>query len=179
MPIHLAITRRVRPGREGEFEKSLREFLRDSLVNDGVVGVHFLAPLPGSGSREYGILRTFASESDRADFYQSSAFQAWERRVRPLTEGSPRYRELHGLEAWFKAEGAPPRWKMALLTFAGVYCITLVLTLAVGPLLKSWPLLLANAVFNLAVVSLLTWAIMPGLTHLAGPWLHPAASFQP
>lgn len=180
MPIHLAITRRVRPGCEREFEAAIREFFRSSLAHSGVLGVHLLSPLPGTTSRDYGILRTFASECDRAAFYQSPAFLAWERKVSSMTDGYPRYRELHGLEAWFGSSATPPpRWKMALVTFAGVYVVTLPLSFAIGPLIKSWPLPLANAAFNLAVVALLTWAVMPALTRAARPWLHRSAISSP
>lgn len=177
MPIHLAITRRVRPGCEAEFERAVRDFFHASFAHGGVMGAHLLSPLPGSGSQEYGILRSFASEGDRAEFYQSPAFQAWESKVRLMTEGYPRYRELHGLEAWFGSDGIPPpRWKMALLTFVGVYAITLLLMLTLSPLLKGWPLPLANAAFNGAVVPLLTWVIMPTLTRAARSWLHATRS---
>lgn len=176
MPIHLAITRRVRPGCEAEFRRALCDFL-GTPFGEGVVQAHLVSPLPDSGSREFGILRTFASEADRADFYLSPVFREWEERVRPLTEGGPQRRELHGLECWFRGLGtSPPRWKMALLTFVGVYVVTLVLALVLGPRLRDWPLPLANAVFNLAVVALLTWAIMPALTGLVRPWLHPFRS---
>lgn len=179
MPIHLAITRRVRAGCEAEFERTVRDFIRTSF-SPGIDGVHLLSPAPGSGSREFGILRSFASEADRAAFYRSPAFQAWESRIRALTEGAPQHRRLHGLEAWFRAgTPPPPRWKMAVVTYAGVFAVTLPLTLAVGPLLRAWPLPLANAVFNLVVVALLTWAVMPVLTRAARPWLHSARSVQP
>ena len=36
MPIHVAITRRVRPGCEAEFQKALREFLQTSFAHGGV-----------------------------------------------------------------------------------------------------------------------------------------------
>ena len=123
-------------------------------------------------------MQTFktANDDDRAAFYRSAIFQAWDGKVRQLTEGSPHYRQLHGLEAWFRAKSQPPaRWKMARLTFVAVYALTLPLTLAVGPLLRGWPLPVANALFNLIVVSLLTWAVMPALTRVARGWLHPAA----
>lgn len=173
MSIHLAVTRRVRPGCEDEFERAVREFFRASFV-PGVQGAHLLSPLAESGSRVYGILRTFANEEERAAFYRSPLFLAWEEKVRPLTEGERLQRELHGLEAWFRTQSPPPRWKMALVTYAGVYALTLFLTLALGPLLKTWPLVLANAAFNLVVVSLLTWVVMPFLIRVARPWLHPA-----
>lgn len=172
MPIHLAITRRVRAGREAEFEQAIREFFVTSLAQDGVMSVQLLSPLPGSGSQEYGILRTFASEGDRAAFYQSPTFQAWERKVQPMTDGLPRYRQLHGMEAWFRPHSAPPRWKMAALTFLGVYATTLPLTFLFGPYLRTFPLPLGNAAFNLMVVPLLTWVVMPSVTRLFAKWLH-------
>jgi len=172
--IHVATTRRVRPGCEAGFDRAIRDFLRESF-GSGVQGVHLLSPIPGSGSREYGILRSFASEAERAAFYESPTFRAWEDRVRPLTEGAPTQRRVHGLEAWFRAGSPPPRWKMALLTYVGVYGVTLLLTWGIGALIRTWPLVLAHAAFNLVVVSLLTWVVMPGLTRLARPWLHAAA----
>ncbi|HRE79446.1 MAG TPA: hypothetical protein PLN52_00290 [Opitutaceae bacterium] len=175
MPVHLAITRRVRPGCEAAFERAVRDFFRDSFGN-GVQGAHLLSPVPGSGSREYGVLRTFASEAERAAFYRSPIFRAWEDKVLTLTEGPAQQRQLHGLEAWFHSGGPPPRWKMAVITYIGVYGITLLLTQTLTPLLKDWPLLLANGVFNLVVVGLLTWVVMPLLTLFSRPWLHASST---
>ena len=63
-------------------------------------------PPPGSTSSEFGILRTFANEQERDAFYASPLFQAWKERIAPLTEGEPQYRQLHGLEAWFRSPQA-------------------------------------------------------------------------
>src|SRR3954468_5497330 len=116
MPVHVAITRRVRPGCEAEFQNALREFLQSSFAHDGVMGASMLTPLPGSDTREFGILRTFADEKERDAFYQSPMFKRWEERARTLTEGEPVYRQLHGLEAWFRTpHNPPPRWKMAIV----------------------------------------------------------------
>ena len=67
-PIHIVITRRVRPGREAEFQAALREFFQASFGHEGVLGASMVVPPPGSGSTEFGILRTFASEQDRDAF---------------------------------------------------------------------------------------------------------------
>ena len=81
-----------------------------------------LTPPPGSDSREYGILRTFANEKERDDFYASPMFKAWEEKVR-TADGrriAGHHRPLHGLEAWFRSpHNPPPRWKMAVATFSG------------------------------------------------------------
>ena len=177
MPIHIAITRRVRPGREAEFQQALREFFKTSFTHEGVWGASMLAPLPGSTERDYGILRTFANEAERDGFYKSPAFSAWEERARILTEGEPAYRQLHGLEAWFRTSGEPPpRWKMALVTFAGVYVLTLLLTLLTVPVIGGWPLPIRNAAFNVLVVAGLTWGVMPFLTRRLQRWLSPQPS---
>src|SRR5213595_1154364 len=151
MPIHIAITRRVRPGCEAEFQRALQEFFQASFAHGGVLGASMLTPLPGSDSREYGILRTFASEIERDAFYASPMFKAWDERARTLTEGEPVYRQLHGLEAWFRsAHDPPPRWKMATVTLLGVYPISLIIGLMLSPRLRTLPLWL-----NLLIVSAL------------------------
>jgi len=172
MPIHIAITRRVRPGCEAEFQQALREFLQSSFTHGGVQGASMLVPPPGSDSREFGILRTFANETERDTFYESPMFKAWEERARTLTEGEPVYRQLHGLEAWFRSPHSPPRWKMAVATFLGVFPVAMILNLTLGPLIRSWHFILSNAVFNACVVTLLTWIVMPVITRVLHGWLH-------
>jgi antibiotic biosynthesis monooxygenase (ABM) superfamily enzyme len=175
MPIHIAITRRVRPGCEAEFQQALREFFQTSFAHGGVLGATMIVPPPGSDSREFGILRTFANEKEREDFYASPLFKAWEEKCRPLTEtGSWTYRQLHGLEAWFRSpHNPPPRWKMAVATLLGVYPTSLFLSLTVGEVVHTWPLLARSLVFTVGMVALLTWAVMPLVTRLIHSWLHP------
>jgi antibiotic biosynthesis monooxygenase (ABM) superfamily enzyme len=172
MSIHVAITRRVRPGCEAEFQEALREFLQTSFGHESVQGASMLTPSPGSDSREYGILRTFANEADRDAFYQSPLFKEWDERARMLTEGEPVYRPLHGLEAWFRSPNPPPRWKMAVATFLGVFPVAIVLGLTLAPAIGSWHFVFRNAAFNVCVVTLLTWVVMPVVTRLLHPWLH-------
>ena len=172
MPIHIAITRRVRAGCEAQFQQALREFLQTSFGHGGVQGASMLTPPPGSDSREYGILRSFANEADRDAFYDSPMFKAWDERAKTLTEGEPVYRQLHGLEAWFRSpHNPPPRWKMAVATFLGVFPVAMVLNLTLGPVIRSLPFLISNAVFNACVVALLTWVVMPLVTRILHRWL--------
>ncbi len=173
-PVHVAITRRIKPGREAEFQEAVREFFKTSFSQIGVHGASMLVPTPGSTSSEYGILRTFANEEARDAFYASPVYQTWKERIAPLTEGEPQHRQLHGLEAWFRSpKTPPPRWKMAAATFLGVFPVAMVLNLALGPLIRSWPFLISNAVFNVCVVALLTWVVMPFVTRLFHGWLNP------
>lgn len=59
MAIHVAITRKILPGKEQEFKESLRSFLGQSFLHDGVHGAAIISSFPGADANEIGILRTF------------------------------------------------------------------------------------------------------------------------
>jgi antibiotic biosynthesis monooxygenase (ABM) superfamily enzyme len=171
MAIHVAITRKVKPGHEAAFEESLREFFQESLDHRGVLGVHLISPPRGAITREYGILRTFADERERDEFYRSDRFEKWQQRVVELTEGERTYRELHGLEAWFRAVAPPPRWKMAVLTWLGVWPTSFLVGSLVGPTVASLPALASAAIVAAFIVACLTWIVMPLLVKFFHGWL--------
>src|SRR6266851_8326704 len=173
-PIHVAITRRINPGREQEFQSALKEFFARSLAESGVHGAAMLVPPPGSGSAEYGIIRSFANAAERDAFYASPLYLDWKKRVAPLANGEPEARELHGLEAFFRQDSPspPPRWKMGIATYLGVVPVIMTLALTLGRLIRSWNFVLYNLVFNACVVVLLTWVVMPLITRALHGWLH-------
>ena len=174
-PIHIAITRRVRPGCEAEFQQALREFFQTSFAHDGVLGASMLVPPPGSGSPEFGILRTFANEQDRDAFYESPMFKAWEEKSRPLAEGEWVSRQLHGLEAWFRSPQDPPaRWKMALLTWTAVWPVSMAVRALLNPFIgQTAPHIIFAGVVAGGIVVVLTWVVMPLLVKVAHRWLQP------
>ncbi|MSQ98904.1 MAG: antibiotic biosynthesis monooxygenase [Xanthomonadales bacterium] len=133
-----------------------------------------LTPTPGSKSREYGILRSFATISERDAFYQSAEFREWDERASHVTEGDAEYKELHGLEAWFRspAKGAPPRWKMAIATLVGVYPTSLLLGKTIAPLASELPMPLQTMAVATCMVGLLIWIVMPLVTRALHRWLH-------
>jgi antibiotic biosynthesis monooxygenase (ABM) superfamily enzyme len=174
--IHIAITRRVKPEKEAEFRQALREFLQASFNHEGVVGAGMLEPAAGAANREYGILRTFASESARDDFYNSKLVKDWIERCKPLTEGEPKYSQLTGLEAWFRNPNStpPPRWKMALLTFLAVWPVSMAVPAALTPLIgQHVPNVIFAGAVAAGIVVILTWVAMPLLVRLASSWLQP------
>jgi antibiotic biosynthesis monooxygenase (ABM) superfamily enzyme len=170
MPIHVAITRKVLPGKEEEFKEALRHFLGDSFLHGGVHGAAMMTALPGSDSREVGILRTFANQAERDAFYNSKFFKDWEAYASTLTE-DPVYRELTGLEAWFRSPVPPPRWKMAVATLCGVYPTSLFLTYVLGPFPQGLHPALRTLIVAGCMVGLLTWVVMPQVTKVLKPWL--------
>jgi antibiotic biosynthesis monooxygenase (ABM) superfamily enzyme len=74
---------------------------------------------------------------------------------------------------------APPRYKLALITWAGAYgMITLIIWL-LGPTMAGWPLVLRTLVISVLMVNALTWVVLPALTRLFRAWLVAAKPAQP
>jgi antibiotic biosynthesis monooxygenase (ABM) superfamily enzyme len=174
---HVAITRRIKLGREAEFEAALREFAKLSLHAPGVTGVHLVGPVPGSSSNEYGIMRSFESEAASREFYALPMYAEWEERVAPMVEGAPAVRQLHGLEAFFREAGLqpPPRWKMAVVTWLGVFPTVWLWSRTIPSFLDGVHPIAVMAVVNVFVVATLAWVAMPLLTKLFAKWLRPPA----
>jgi antibiotic biosynthesis monooxygenase (ABM) superfamily enzyme len=67
---------------------------------------------------------------------------------------------------------APPRWKIAVVTWLGI-CPTVYLAfLLTLPYVASWGLFPRVVLLTLLVVAAMTWIVAPGLTRLFRHWLN-------
>ncbi|RYZ44539.1 MAG: antibiotic biosynthesis monooxygenase [Sphingobacteriales bacterium] len=166
MPVHVAITLKVLPGKEDEFKQALRKFMGESFEHGGVHGASMITSLSAEEG-QIGILRTFQDQAERDAFYASEQFKKGEAYALALTE-TPVYRDLNGLEAWFLSSGAPARWKMALVILLGVFPTSIFLFYTVGLLIAGWPVIIRLLITSALMVGILNWMVMPVLTR----WLH-------
>jgi antibiotic biosynthesis monooxygenase (ABM) superfamily enzyme len=72
---------------------------------------------------------------------------------------------------------APPRYKLALLTWAGAYAVITTILAVLGPVMATWPLPLQTLLVSVLMVVSLTWVVIPTLTRLFRGWL--AAASRP
>jgi uncharacterized protein len=72
----------------------------------------------------------------------------------------------------------PPRFKLALVTWAGAYAVITGILGVLGPMMTGWPLPLRTLVLSVLMVSALTWVIVPTLLRLFRPWLLAAAGSE-
>ena len=84
--------------------------------------------------------------------------------------------QLSGLETWFTLPGQqalipPPRWKMAFVTVLGVWPVSMLVPWLLNPLISNLPLTLQALCMAVGIVICLTWAVMPILANVLGPWL--------
>lgn len=172
----VAVVRRTAsPGREAEFEEAMRSFIAQAAGFPGSLDFRLLRSC--GGPREYVVIHRFSDDAARRAFVGSPIRERWMARLRGLTEAEPSIEEFGGLAGWFvppKAEGRagpPPRWKMAAVTYLGVFPLTSTIP---GWTVRAFPgvhWLLANAVATAAIVAALAWVVMPLLTRVFAPWL--------
>lgn len=172
--VHLAITLHAKEGREAELEEALVRFIQRSLDDRGATGVHLFRPAAGASSREFYLHRSFLSEEHSRAFYESEMYRQYQRETADLIEGPAEIRPLHGFEAFFRGGNPPPppRWKMAIVTWLGVFPAVLVWSRLLTPRLVQLHPVAVTAVVTIVVVVTLAWGIMPMLTKWLRPWLH-------
>jgi antibiotic biosynthesis monooxygenase (ABM) superfamily enzyme len=168
----VTIRRRVKSGREAEFEKSLREFVPQSIGFPGHLGVQVLNAAP----EWIGVIK-FQNRGDYESFRDSPEYRRWNAAISDLLDGDPVVAEQRGLESWFGLPGKTsvpvmPLWKMAIVTWLGVNVAVNTMTFALRPVVGSWPFIPQSIVVNAFVVVLLTWIIMPLLTRCFRSWLY-------
>jgi antibiotic biosynthesis monooxygenase (ABM) superfamily enzyme len=177
--VTVAISRRVRPGAEAEFERSLADIIPTAASFPGHMGTHVFRPsAPGEG--DYVVVFTFDHVSNLRRWDESPERGAWAARIAPLVEGEARRRVVTGLETWFTLPGQrsitpPPRHKMAAVTWLAVYPLITAIFFFAQPLLIPLPLPIRTLVITAVMVPAMTYLIMPGMARAFRRWLYPAS----
>jgi antibiotic biosynthesis monooxygenase (ABM) superfamily enzyme len=177
-PVTVLVTRRVRHGRAAEFESLMAQMRQAAATYPGYLGGFMIEPESGEGGC-YRMLFAFDSDAHLKAWTQSRERQQWLERIGEVTYGDTATRVLSGLEGWFalpaaRTKAPPPRWKMAIVTWFGIFPLVLLFTSVVSPLLA--PLLhpvLGVAVVTVLIVVSMTWLVAPFLTRLFAGWLYP------
>ncbi|MDO4246138.1 MAG: antibiotic biosynthesis monooxygenase [Deinococcus sp.] len=173
-PVSLVIRRRIRPGKEAEYEVLLAEGIAMLARMPGHRGTGIVRP--ATGDREYTLMARFDDVDSAAAWEQSPERLAWLRRMDAVVDEHVSFERQPGLDFWFTPPAAPtlrqpPRWKMALLTLGVLYPVSLGLNWLLGPHLGHWPLPPRVLVQSLLVVVLMTYLFMPLATRAAAGWL--------
>lgn len=174
--VTVVVHRRIKEGRETEFQSAMQEFTRFALEFPGHKGMQLMRLV--AGGRDYTVVARFASKEVRRAFTSTPEYADWQRRLGELTEGDPRIDELSGLEGWFATDDVPGlpnpgKLKMAAATFIGVFPVSAIIGLLVIPYVQALPWPLVDAIVSAIIVILLTWVVMPIVTRLLHKWLFP------
>lgn len=168
--------RHARPGCEAEYESRVREMLARMRSYKGFLGGDMIPPEHAGG--DYQVVTRFASEAEFDIWDRSEARAQCLDRLREVAEGEPASRKLSGLEAWFEptvvpASMHPPRARMAVVIWLGIFPTVSLILWYLAPLLQALPFLLRTAVLTALIVATMTWGVMPRLTRLMRGFLNP------
>ncbi len=175
--VTVVVTRRVKAGRETDYEAWLARLLEKVATMPGYLGVSVRRPADG-GPREYTSVYRFADVDSLRAFEDSTERREALGEVGDYVESDATWRKLTGLELWFTAPPGtvtpePSRFRMTLVMIVVVYAFVLVL----GPLVA---LVMPGARFELRLfvaiaieVTLMTYVLMPRLTRWLARWIYP------
>lgn len=175
-PVTVMVSRRVQPGQEGRYQALMQQMVAAAQGFAGHLGAQIL-PAGASDDGEPGwchVLFAFDTPEHLQAWQDSPARALGLAALAPLTLGEAQSRQVIGLAHWFTTPAShspPPRWKVALVTWLGIFPTVLFLTLAVAPFLAEWPLVPRLLAFTGLVVLIMTWGVAPQLTRWLKPWL--------
>ena len=175
-PVTAVASRRVKAGKEQEFEEWVSGILGAAEEFSGYLGSNVIRPRDDDDD-EFQIVFKFDHASNLKRWEESEERHAWLRQVQPLVH-EENVRVLTGLETWFTlpsrpGEPAPPRYKMAVVTWIAVFPIATAIFAVTQPLLGGLPTVLRTLVFTLIMVTTMTYGVMPRMTRLFSFWLYP------
>lgn len=170
------ISHRVRSGREPGYEDWIHGISAAAKAFEGHQGVNVLRPSEHT-QPEYVVVLRFDRYEHLKQWLESDTRQSWIQRLKPLIAKPENIQTLTGLETWFSLprssrKAPPPRHKMALVTWLGVFSTLAMLSRLLAPLLSRLPLLINQWVTTGLVVFTLTYWVMPQLTKLFRKWLY-------
>jgi antibiotic biosynthesis monooxygenase (ABM) superfamily enzyme len=172
-PATVVYARRVKPGREGEYEALAREMVEESKSFAGHLAATMLHE---EGSPTYTILYSFLDRPSLRAWLESPERQRLLGRANRLSDEHVRVPPLTGLESWFTLPHRatikpPPRWKMWLVSLLAIYPLVVAFQATVVPTIRTWPLLVRSAILPLTLLTLMTFVVMPVVTRVVQPWL--------
>jgi uncharacterized protein len=180
-PVTVIITRRVKPGREKDYEAWLARLQADAHGLAGYLGVVTQRPA-ASGPREYVSAIRFTSLDSLRAFETSALRTRYLAEVADVVEADAVWQRLTGLEFWFTPPPGtvvpqPSRPRMALLMIAVVFSLVLSIGTLVNtaaallPVPVPYPLRLLTTIT--IEVLLMTYWLMPQLTRRLAWWIYP------
>jgi hypothetical protein len=184
-PVAIVVTRRVKPGREKDYEDWFQDITAVAKQFKGHLGATLIRPT-SADDKTYHVIVKYDSLEHLQHWQQSEERRKMYERAKPLT-GDPVSEEtlstetLSGLETWFGKPGrpAPATYKMAFLTWLAVFPVATIFNLFLVPKYLQWlPPLGRSFVVSTMLVLLLSYVLLPLLRRLFDRWLFPQKSPQ-
>jgi antibiotic biosynthesis monooxygenase (ABM) superfamily enzyme len=168
------IHRRANPGQEAQFEQLVRGMLEACSQSPGYLFSTVIPPR--IDGEEFHMVQCFASSAALDAWRNSTASAQWHERLRSASAHDPEYRVFKTSDLWFSATGLqgekqPARWRMAFVTWLGIYLLATLTVAFLLPLLTDVPFVLRMMIATALIVLAMYWIVMPRLLRWLGRWL--------
>jgi hypothetical protein len=171
------VRRRVRRGREADYEAWVAQLQRRAGDLDGHLG----AETRSTGTPrqpEYTSIFRFATLSDREAFERSELNRRALADVADLVEADPVWDTYTGLELWFTPPNGtlapqPVRWRMALVLGTVVYVLVLAFGTLATAVAGNVPVPIRLLIVITIEIILMTYLILPAITRRLARWIYP------
>jgi antibiotic biosynthesis monooxygenase (ABM) superfamily enzyme len=164
----------IKADKENEFKKWTKGINEKAQQFDGFEGLQLISP--PAKNLEYIILFKFTSVSALKQWMDSKERKQEISKLKAFSEKEMVIGQVEGIDFWFetaikKTTGAPPKWKMATLTWVAVFPGVVFLSLFYHWLFPDFNSIITTFLVTLTLVPLLTWLLMPNLVKLFKTWL--------
>lgn len=177
--VTVLISRRIRPGCEAQFERIAQQLLEVASRAPGYLGAHLMHPgeEPEVHDSLYHVVLAFDSQKHLEAWQRSPERELGLAAAEPCVDGRTTERSVSGLALWFQgpSASAPPRWKVAAVTWIGICPTVYLLFLVLWRWIENWWLLPRVMLLTLLVASTMTWVVAPVLTRVFRNWLNKPA----
>ena len=173
--VTVSVSRDVVAGREADYEAWVSGITTESSRFGGHLGVNVIRP--SLGSRRYTIFYRFDNMDHAKAWQQSSQRQIWMAKIDGMVEGEAKFKTATGLEVWFEfpqvaSSKQPVKWRMSVVLIAVVYNLIIALNYVLAPWIGDWDIHSRTAVIVTMQVVLMTYLVMPRVSHYVKGWLY-------
>jgi antibiotic biosynthesis monooxygenase (ABM) superfamily enzyme len=175
---------RPRAGKEAEYSRWQAEINAAAAALPGFQEARVFPAQPPY-QPEWAVAYSFDTQRHLQDWLDSSARRDWLQRGEPLFEQTGERRLAGGFGSWFAPKGGdgpialPPGWKQVMVVLLALYPTAMLLSMFLGPQIKSLPMPAAMFISNLASCVLLQYFVTNMVSRPLHFWLMPDPAARP
>lgn len=175
-PTALVIEHTIKKGSELRYEGWLARILEATTKAPGYLGREVFPP--GTDDKPYITIVRFRTSDDLQKWLGSKDRKAFINEIQDTLQHGDKTSIKAGIDVWFTPADAPtrpPAYKQFLLTIAAIYPLTILIPGLLSPALEAFSVFrnrfVGGLIINIVIVGLMTYLIMPNLTHWLRHWL--------
>jgi uncharacterized protein len=173
--VTVVVSRRIKKGREKEFEELSPKLTQNAHSFDGYLGSVLLKP-SSSDDPEYRIIYKFNNQDNLDVWLASSQRLELLKQIEDLLEEESKISTSVGIVTWLSLPGkpavkAPKKYKITLVSWLALYPTVTLIFLIFGSLLSEVPLLVRTFIVTAMVMPLMSYVLMPRFTKWFSFWL--------